>query len=79
MCASNNISEFRVRDDDPKFNKVNYTTQRPIFSFSYDELYPTVRETFGGALFFKGGFLYLGMGDVEEVHVKGGQSRAQDL
>ena len=70
-----NISEFRVRDDDP--NKVNYTTQRLIFSFPYAELDPTVPDTFGGALFFKDGFLYHGLGDVEEV--KGAQSRAQDL
>ena len=72
---SSNISEFRVRDDDP--NKVNYTTQRLIFSFSYAELDPTLPDLFGGALFFEDGFLYLGMGDEEEV--ENVQSRAQDL
>ena len=73
--ASNNISEFRVRDDDP--NKVNYTTQRLIFSFSYDELDPTFPDFHGGGLFFKDGFLYLAMGHEEEV--ENFQSSAQDL
>ena len=75
FIASNNITEFRVRDDNP--NQVNYSTQRLVFSYSYTELSPAIPDLYGGALFFKDSFLFLGMGDNEEV--EGFVSSAQDL
>ena len=75
VIASNNITEFRVRDDNP--NQVNYSTQRLVFSHSYTDLSPIVPDLHGGALFFKDGFLFLGIGDTEEVEDY--VSRAQDL
>ena len=75
VIASNNITEFRLRDDNP--NQVNYSTQRLVFSYSYIDLTPDMIDLFGGALFFNDGFLLLGMGDINGV--ENVVSSAQDL
>ena len=69
-----NISEFRVQQDNP--NQVNYESQRLVFSMPYLKRHP-VHELVGGAFFFEGGYLFLGIGEDEEV--EGVQLRGQDL
>ena len=60
---SMNISEFRIARDNP--NKVDYDSERPIFSVLYLSQAENIPELTGGGFFFKDGYLYLGIGERE--------------
>ena len=54
-----NISEFLVDENDP--NKVDYESERLIFSNLYEKTVPAF-HLHGGGLFFKNGYLYIALG-----------------
>jgi glucose/arabinose dehydrogenase len=70
---SMNITEFRIARDNP--NKVDYDSERPIFSVLYLSLAENIPELTGGGFFFKDGYLYLGIGEREVIEGDGVLSR----
>ena len=68
-----NISEFRVSRDNP--NKVDYDSEKPIFSLLYLSLDESIQELTGGGFFFKDSYLYLAIGDREVVEGDGVMAR----
>ena len=67
------LSEFHIDKDNS--NQVDYTSQRLIFSTQYEKLLTHSFHLHGGALFFKDGYLYLGVGTGEDP----GPLEAQNL
>ena len=71
-----NISEFHVDKNNP--NQVDYESERLVFS----KLFLTHNPQFqlhGGAFFFKDGYLFLGLGEADEIEGMEFLLRGQDL
>ena len=70
-----NLTEFRVSRENR--NKVDYDSERLVFSLAYKKFYEEIPDLTGGALFFKDGYLFLAIGDTEEA--EGAELLARNL
>ena len=71
-----NISEFHVDKNNP--NQVDYESERLVFSKLFQTQHP-LYQLHGGALFFKDGYLFFGLGEGDEIEGMEFLYRQQDL